>query len=218
MADASYREAIRKRANEWKEQNRTHVNAQARGYHQKKNPPKVRVAADDAERKRRIRKAWYEKNKQRLIEKNRDYRKSELGRLSARKYRANREQRDCVFKICRRLRARINHAITNASAKKTNKSYVYLGMTGKEFVEYIVSHPAMNGGFTLENYGTMWVIDHIRPLASFDLTQEKQRIKAFNYKNCQPMSKEDNLVKGSFWNGYWWKEGKPYSSLSAIKS
>lgn len=217
MNDDCYRVAVRKRANEWKEKNRSHVNAQAREYWRSRNPVRNLSPVDKAEKKRQNRRKWYEKNKDLVLEKNKSYRTSESGKASARKYRANRESVDHVFKICRRLRARINHAITNASAKKNNKSYVYLGMTGKEFIEYIVSHPAMKPDFTLGNYGKVWVIDHIRPVASFDLSLESERMEAFNYRNCQPLSKDQNLLKGSFWNGYWWKDGKPYSSLSATK-
>lgn len=51
-----------------------------------------------------------------------------------------------------------------------------------------------------DNYGLRgWHIDHIRPVASFDLTDEKQLYECFNYKNTQPLWAEDNLKKGSKW-------------------
>ena len=42
-----------------------------------------------------------------------------------------------------------------------------------------------------------WHIDHIMPLCKFDLTKKSAQLKAFNYKNTQPMWAEYNLQKGS---------------------
>jgi hypothetical protein len=46
----------------------------------------------------------------------------------------------------------------------------------------------------LENYGD-WQLDHIKPIASFDLNDENELKKCFNYKNVQPLWKEDNQTK-----------------------
>ncbi len=51
-------------------------------------------------------------------------------------------------------------------------------------------------GMTWENYG-MWHIDHIRPLASFDLTDRVQFLQACHYTNLQPLWAPENLGKGA---------------------
>lgn len=52
---------------------------------------------------------------------------------------------------------------------------------------------------TWDNYGKgsdKWNIDHIRPLASFDLTDPIKFKQAVHYTNLQPLWQKDNLKKG----------------------
>lgn len=51
-------------------------------------------------------------------------------------------------------------------------------------------------GMTWENYGA-WHIDHVRPLASFDLTDRAQLLQACHYTNLQPLWARDNRSKGA---------------------
>lgn len=51
-------------------------------------------------------------------------------------------------------------------------------------------------GMTWENHGA-WHIDHLRPIASFDLTDPEQVRAAAHYTNLQPLWALDNLRKGA---------------------
>ena len=45
-----------------------------------------------------------------------------------------------------------------------------------------------------DNYG-VWEIDHIKPVASYDLNNNNEIIQCFNYKNLQPLWKDENIKK-----------------------
>jgi hypothetical protein len=49
---------------------------------------------------------------------------------------------------------------------------------------------------TRENHG-LWHVDHIRPCASFDLTDPEQQAICFHYTNLQPLWAIDNIKKGA---------------------
>ena len=63
-------------------------------------------------------------------------------------------------------------------------------------IEYLKQHlekqfkPRMNWS----NYGK-WHVDHIRPCASFDLSNPEEQRKCFHYTNLQPLWAIDNLRK-----------------------
>ena len=47
-----------------------------------------------------------------------------------------------------------------------------------------------------QNYGK-WHVDHIKPISSYNLENEKELFECFNYKNLQPLWAHDNLVKSN---------------------
>ena len=46
-----------------------------------------------------------------------------------------------------------------------------------------------------DNQGTYWQIDHIKPIASFDLSNEEELYKVFHYTNTQPLEATENRLK-----------------------
>lgn len=50
-------------------------------------------------------------------------------------------------------------------------------------------------GMHWNNYGSLWVIDHIIPVRLFDLRDSAALKVAWNYHNLIPLLKEDNLYK-----------------------
>jgi hypothetical protein len=105
---------------------------------------------------------------------------------------------DPKFRIIQNYRGRVRGALLNGKASKSEKTHELLGCCGAQFVEYISLK--LLPGMTLGNYGE-WELDHIRPVASFDLGDPEQVKECFNFSNIQPLWAKDNRSKGSKYNG-----------------
>jgi len=98
------------------------------------------------------------------------------------------------------MRGRVRSAIKNG--QKVGSAVDDLGCTVDEFKIYMTAkfypHPVTGEEMTWDNWGLHgWHIDHIQPIASFDLTDRAQFLVAYHYTNQQPLWAIDNLKKGA---------------------
>jgi hypothetical protein len=111
-----------------------------------------------------------------------------------REYRKCRRQEDMFFRIKGNLSARLADLI-NKKTYSTN-TIELLGCNKDIFIKHIEQQ--FKEGMSWSNYGIKgWQIDHIKPLSSFDLTNEEELKNACHYTNLQPLWWSDNLKKGN---------------------
>jgi len=113
---------------------------------------------------------------------------------------------DAGFRLQENIRTRINTTIRDAGCSKHGSAMEMLGCSVPDFIKHIegLFAPGMtwgNRGDFVVGGPDMWHLDHIRPCASFDLSDPKQQKACFHYTNMQPMWAKDNLRKGSLFNG-----------------
>jgi hypothetical protein len=99
-----------------------------------------------------------------------------------------------TFKILRSISRRIRKSINDI---KNWKSIIdFNEETLKEWLEYnfLIDWDL---GMTLENHGTVWEIDHVKPISSFDLTKKNEQKLAFSWKNTVPRLCSDNKKKSN---------------------
>jgi hypothetical protein len=164
--------------------------------------------------------AWYIKNKEKRLLKNKSYRKDlalkaaaynktkiwvknnpdKIKEYSFKNKKKNllrkkeRYKNDVIFKLRELIRSRLNHAIKNN--QKIGSSITNLGCSIDELKTYLESK--FQPGMTWDNYGRNgWHIDHIKPLSKFNLSDPKEFKMACHYSNLQPLWAKDNLRKGS---------------------
>lgn len=112
----------------------------------------------------------------------------------------HRRATDPVHKLADNLRRNLRQCIHRRSGRKTAPTLQLLGCSVEEFKKYIEAR--WRPGMSWDNWGrrrTDWQLDHIRPVASFDLQDPKQVAKCFHFTNYQPLWHIENASKGARW-------------------
>lgn len=163
----------------WRANNRERINANGRKWR-----------ADNPERSRAISARYRAANKESRADSARRYNADH--RKERAEYHARRKSEDPQYKIKDVLRKRVAEAIKINS--KAGSAVRDLGCSIAEFKAHIENQ--FLPGMTWENWGIHgWHLDHIVPLASYDLTSRMQFLEACNWKNYQPLWASDNLRK-----------------------
>ena len=139
-------------------------------------------------------RAWYLRNREAHLAKSREWRKANLEERRAvqRAYNKAYNQRPEV-RLRRTLRTRLKKALKGSRAAGTTLEL--LGCSIEQLRAHLEAQfkPGMNwDNWTRDG----WHIDHVRPLASFDLADPEQQRAACHYSNLQPLWAIDNLAKG----------------------
>lgn len=107
---------------------------------------------------------------------------------------------DPRFAIERLLRHSLADAVRLAVTKKAASTFKLLGCSIVEFMTHIEKQWTL--GMSWENWGAgrgKWNLDHIRPIASFDLTKPEDQKDCFRWSNFQPLWMVDNVRKKDRW-------------------
>jgi len=120
----------------------------------------------------------------------------EVRRTRQHEYRQNLNPKTKINLI---MRHRMTTALKRAMISKTGSSVMvveYIGCTVEQFKAYIESQ--FQKGMTWENHGVNgWHLDHVMPLASYDLQDEEDMKKAWHYSNLRPLWAKENRLKNA---------------------
>jgi len=121
-------------------------------------------------------KNWFQENKEHINE-----------------YNRNKYKTDLIFKLKLTLRNTLKNKIKAKGIRKYKSSTKLIGCSIEKLKLHLESQflPEM----TWENHGIIWEIDHIKPCASFDLTNLEQQKECFNYTNLQPLFKTTAIAE-----------------------
>lgn len=112
-------------------------------------------------------------------------------------YNRQRAERDPVFRTMNAIRVRLNQAIRRRAVHRPkHRTEAFLGCSWQAFLDHIES--LFEPGMSWENWGRdSWHIDHIVPLAAFDLSDLGECMVACNFRNHRPLWASKNLGKSS---------------------
>ena len=137
---------------------------------------------------------YWQKNKEELKAYRASWRKANWEKRKTR----HQEQydNDPCYMILHTTRTRVRALIKNSNGVKDCRTLELLGGD----LDVVKKHleRLFLPGMTWDNHGVYgWHIDHIKPCASFDLTDPKGLKECFHYTNLQPLWATDNLSKGA---------------------
>lgn len=186
----------------WREKNRDHLRAYAA-------TPQRRAAASACS------KAHYHKNKKQVLARDREYRianadkirnrtkiarqcRTSEQRARQRAYRSTwrkaNELKNPTAKVLRNLRRRIGYALNGRD--KSAHTAELLGCNAHTLRVHLEGK--FKPGMSWKNYRIDgWHVDHVRPCASFDLSDPEQQRACFHYTNLQPLWWYENIAKGN---------------------
>ena len=124
-------------------------------------------------------------------------------------YHRNKYQNDPVHRLKQKIRCRINSAIKRKNSKIFSSSINILGININDYTKWL-SYDGSDGN----------EIDHVKPLAAFNLQNKDELYEAFNWKNTRLISKHENRSKHTTYNelDYQLQFIKAYQFLHNIKS
>jgi len=175
-----------------------------------------KFATEHPDSVRESEKRWKKKNPEKVREKNRRYRRKypekiqELGKRHRRKIKGtpaeikrktkvakwmrDRRKSHPEFGIRQNLSGKLNKLLRGK--KKSAPFLQILGCSIPHLKLWLTFY--FQPGMSWSNYG-QWQVDHIRPCATFDLTDPAQQRECFNYTNLQPLWAEENRIKSCKW-------------------
>jgi len=200
--EAAYRQKNREKIRA-KQRAKYHENkeasAAAAAERRKKNPEITKraqqnYAARHPERLIASRKKYRDKDPEKCRAYLREWRRThkESGRRSERKQYATNPKR----KMRITLGTRLYQVLRKYRTTKCAPTMTLAGCTTEFLVQYLQSK--FQPGMSWDNYGHgkgKWNVDHIRPCASFDLTDPEQQRQCFHFSNLQPLWHEENMAK-----------------------
>jgi hypothetical protein len=149
------------------------------------------------ERKKQQAIDWYQQNKESVKAKRRaryQIKKQEVNAQGKKRY-----HNDLDYRLKLNLRRRLHSALKGDY--KTGSAAESLGCSIDEFKGHLANKfytRSTGEEMTWGNYGRGgWHLDHVKPLASFNLRDPEHIKEACHYTNLQPLWAEDNLSKGS---------------------
>ena len=105
---------------------------------------------------------------------------------------------DPLYRLTRQLRNRARKALLASRACKSGATFELIGCTSAELRSHLEAQ--FSEGMSWENYSYRgWHVDHIRPCASFDLTDPEQQKQCFHFSNLQPLWRLENRLKSDHW-------------------
>ena len=194
----AWREANKEKRKEynkaWHEANKERIKEKAKAYREAnreeilKKQKEYNKAYYEANKEKL--KSWREANREERNKKNKAWR--EANRDYQKEYDKERRKTDPLFKLKKNLRCASWRAFKGQTKNVTTEKL--LGCSYNDFKDYITAQ--FVGNMSWDNYGQIWQVDHIIPLATIEDVSQTELISSLcHFSNLQPLFAQDNILK-----------------------
>ena len=204
-SNKEYRVKNKEKIKEYRQENREYykeynkeyvkVNKDKIAEYLKANKDKIAECSKEYYKANKGKKAEYTKaNKEKIAEYNKQYKKVNKDKIAEyqKEYQKKKRKTDPLYKLKHNLRSSSSRVWKGTTKSATTEKL--LGCSYIEFRDYITAQ--FVGNMTWENYGDVWHVDHIIPLATIENVNQIELIESLcHYSNLQPLFSEDNLSK-----------------------
>lgn len=146
------------------------------------------------ERANALSRDWKMDNKERVSEYNKAYDSENREEIQKRQnaYHVSRAKTDPNFKLAKMLRSR--YITVLKTGRLDDSSLEILGCSVEDFKRWLEFR--FQEDMTFANHGKVWDLDHVVPIAKFDLHGNEEEIrKCFHWTNFQPLYGSENKSK-----------------------
>lgn len=173
--DEANREAYLNRLKQWRENNKEKIT----NYHMEQR---------DANLERF--KQYREENGEKIKLYKKTYQQKPENKAKRNEKDKQRRKDDETFRIMANIRTRIHNVLKQNKTDKTDK---LLGCNKTQLHSWLSYQ--LYDDLTWVNYADVWQIDHVVPLAFFDMTDKRHQLLAFNWSNLRPLYADENSSK-----------------------
>lgn len=118
--------------------------------------------------------------------------------IKAKRNKRNKLRRveDPMFAIKESMKVRIFDLLKNVKVDKCNDLFGASKAQMMKWLEYQFTE-----NITWDNFGDVWQVDHVIPIAFFDISVREEHFLCFNWTNLTPLRKELNCSKSDSIDG-----------------
>lgn len=174
----------------YREQNREKIKSKQNEYYAEN---KDKIKERNKPRKKQYDKTYTAKNKEKISKAHKEYyiENKDIIREKKNNYQKEKRKNDVGFKIRSNLRGRLRVCLNpNVQIETTTRLISCSPEFFFNWIEY-----QFDIYMDWSNYGKYWVLDHLKPLASFNLNNEHERLTAMHWSNIRPFESIENIKK-----------------------
>jgi len=181
------RKEIQKR---YRNKNREKLRQKQNEYYQEN---KEEIKEKNKDRKKGYDDKYMSKNREKVLQRKKEYYQENKETIKEKQiiYQNEKRKTDIGFKIRGNLRGRLRVCLNPEVQMETTNRLI--SCSPDNFFQWLLYQ--FDVYMSWENYGTYWVLDHVKPLALFNLNNKKERLESMHWTNIRPFGKIDNIIK-----------------------